>query len=79
LGVATQSCVWIIGLVVIALTRRSGATAAYPPQVAPAVQQAWYDDPERPAHKRWSDGRAWRMRDDEHPAVLGLPAPSAGP
>jgi hypothetical protein len=26
----------------------------------------WYDDPERPGHKRWWDGTAWGLRDDEH-------------
>jgi hypothetical protein len=29
----------------------------------------WYDDSERPGHKRWWDGSAWGMRDDEHPSA----------
>jgi hypothetical protein len=29
----------------------------------------WYDDSERPGHKRWWDGTAWGMRDDEHPST----------
>jgi hypothetical protein len=28
----------------------------------------WYDDSERPGHKRWWDGTAWGIRDDEHPS-----------
>jgi Domain of unknown function (DUF4282)/Protein of unknown function (DUF2510) len=29
----------------------------------------WYEDSERPGHKRWWDGTAWGMRDDEHPSA----------
>jgi hypothetical protein len=32
--------------------------AALPPE-------GWYDDSERPGHKRWWDGTAWGTRDDE--------------
>ena len=35
------------------------STATLPPE-------GWYDDPERPGRKRWWDGTAWSMRDDEH-------------
>ncbi len=33
-------------------------SAALPPE-------GWYDDSERPGHKRWWDGTAWGRRDDE--------------
>lgn len=42
------------------------ATAAPAPSTAPP---AWYDDAERPGHKRWWDGTAWGVRDDDPPAV----------
>jgi hypothetical protein len=47
------------------------AAPAATPAAAAAEQQpaAWYDDPERPGHKRWWDGTAWGMRDDEHPGA----------
>jgi hypothetical protein len=38
--------------------------------VAATPAQAWYDDPERPGHKRWWDGTAWGVRDDEPPPVV---------
>ena len=40
----------------------AASTAALPPA-------GWYDDSERPGHKRWWGGTAWGMRDDEHPAT----------
>ena len=30
-----------------------------------AAPEGWYDDPDRPGHKRWWDGTAWGARDDE--------------
>lgn len=45
--------------------------AAGAPAVAAAPEAAlppagWYDDSERPGHKRWWDGTTWGTRDDEH-------------
>ena len=43
--------------------------------VAPATPAAahppagWYDDSQRPGHKRWWDGTDWGIRDDEHPSA----------
>jgi len=38
-----------------------------------AAPEGWYDDSERPGHKRWWDGTAWGMRDDEHPSTQAPP------
>jgi hypothetical protein len=41
-------------------------TAATAPGVGSSSPAAgWYDDPDRPGHKRWWDGSAWGARDDE--------------
>jgi hypothetical protein len=42
-------------------------------QPAAAAPEGWYDDTERPGHKRWWDGSAWGMRDDEHPSTQAPP------
>jgi hypothetical protein len=42
-------------------------------QPAAAAPEGWYDDTERPGHKRWWDGTAWGMRDDEHPSTQEPP------
>lgn len=38
----------------------SAATSA-----TPSPPEGWYDDSERPGHKRWWDGTTWGRRDDE--------------
>ena len=43
--------------------------AAGAEQAAAAAPEGWYEDTERPGHKRWWDGTAWGMRDDEHPST----------
>ena len=48
----------------------SGSAAiALPAPVASMPPQGWYDDAQRPGRKRWWDGTAWGMRDDEHPSM----------
>lgn len=42
----------------------ASAVAAAPEAALPPA--GWYDDSERPGHKRWWDGTTWGMRDDEH-------------
>ncbi len=54
-----------------AVSRGEGDPAAGASAVAGATETAqppagWYDNSERPGHKRWWDGTAWRVRDDEH-------------
>ena len=49
------------------------AVAAPTEQAEAAAPEGWYDDPERPGHKRWWDGTAWGMRDDEHPSTQAPP------
>jgi hypothetical protein len=34
-------------------------------RAAATAPEGWYDDTERPGHKRWWDGTAWGARDDE--------------
>lgn len=41
-----------------------GVVEAAAPAAATAPE-GWYDDSERPGHKRWWDGTAWGKRDDE--------------
>ena len=44
----------------------------HPAPSAPIVMTlaaGWYDDSARPGHKRWWDGAAWGVGDDEQPAV----------
>jgi hypothetical protein len=40
----------------------AGASAA---PTATSSPEGWYDDSERPGHKRWWDGTKWGRRDDE--------------
>jgi hypothetical protein len=49
-----------------AFAPREATTSVSAAQTTPG----WYDDSERPGHKRWWDGTAWGMRDDEHPSAL---------
>jgi hypothetical protein len=51
--------------------------AADTEQPAAAAPEGWYDDTERPGHKRWWDGTAWGMRDDEHPSTQEPPEENA--
>jgi hypothetical protein len=41
------------------------AEIAAAPAAAATAPEGWYDDSERPGHKRWWDGTAWGKRDDE--------------
>ena len=49
------------------------AVAAGTEQATTPPPEGWYDDSERPGHKRWWDGTAWGMRDDEHPSAQEPP------
>ncbi len=44
----------------------ASAAGELPSASATLPPEGWYDDSERPGHKRWWDGTAWGMRDDEH-------------
>jgi hypothetical protein len=52
-------------------TTPAPATAVEAPAAAvaetPLPTEGWYDDSERPGHKRYWDGTAWGRRDDESP------------
>ena len=50
----------------------AGGTGAE--QAAAAAPAGWYDDSERPGRKRWWDGTAWGIRDDEHSSSQEPPA-----
>jgi zinc-ribbon domain len=58
----------------------SASVAAAPAPVASMPREGWYDDAERPGRKRWWNGTAWGMRDDEHPsrATVAPPADADG-
>ena len=43
----------------------SPAAAASAAPAATTTPEGWYDDSERPGHKRWWDGTKWGRRDDE--------------
>ena len=47
----------------------SAAHGSTPTPTASAAPAGWYDDSTRPGHKRWWDGSAWGMTDDEYPAA----------
>ena len=49
------------------------AAGAGADQTVAAAPAGWYDDSERPGHKRWWDGTAWGKRDDEHPSTQEPP------
>jgi hypothetical protein len=72
--------IWPLGLVVLGIVwlvvRPKRVVVLNAP--ASSVPQAWYDDPERPGHKRWWDGATWGGRDDEHPSAVGLPTTPSG-
>jgi hypothetical protein len=72
--------IWPLGLVVLGIVwlvvRPKRVVVLNAP--ASSVPQAWYDDPERPGHKRWWDGATWGVRDDEHPSAVGLPTAPSG-
>lgn len=60
----------------------AASTAALPPA-------GWYDDSERPGHKRWWGGTTWGVRDDEHASMasgsarpdaeIAAPSPTSQP
>lgn len=52
-----------------------GAESAPVASVAPA---GWYDDSAREGHKRWWDGTAWGIKDDEHPVTTSVTPPRGG-
>lgn len=39
----------------------------------------WYDDPERPGHRRWWDGTAWTDRSEPIAPASGPPPAPSGP
>ena len=56
----------------------AAAALASPAAVASTPPEGWYDDPDRAGRKRWWDGAAWGMRDDEHPSMVsGSPSTDA--
>jgi hypothetical protein len=57
----------------VAVTSSEHSAVGPGEQPAAAAPEGWYDDSERPGHKRWWDGTAWGMRDDEHPSAEGTP------
>lgn len=51
------------------ITAGQAAAAAEPAAAeSPQLAEGWYNDPDRPGHKRWWDGTAWGRRDDEAPS-----------
>ena len=50
--------------------------ASTPTPVAAAASAGWYDDSARAGHKRWWDGAAWGISDDEHPSVVSGTQPA---
>ncbi len=54
-------------------TSEQAAVGSGAEPAAATAPEGWYDDSERPGHKRWWDGTAWGMRDDEHPSTQGPP------
>ena len=46
------------------------AAVALPAPVASTTPAGWYDDLARAGHKRWWDGTAWGIRDDEHSSMV---------
>jgi hypothetical protein len=61
----------------------AAASAAHAAPTATLLPEGWYSDSERPGHKRWWDGTAWGIRDDEHPstatAIAAEPSSEAEP